>query len=176
MSTLSAYAGLGPFATPLKVQNLMRRIGRVFGPSRILRTTDHLGAEGAFEDGARISGSVSHVELYKPSTIQEWAVNFLIERYPNVAEADRRIQLRAAAGVSAILGIDGKSPVTELIVWLHPKTWTPQNWVADVAQESSVPVHNLGDPGVFDMWSKWALEHTLNTTHDPSEDSSSGSD
>jgi hypothetical protein len=149
----------------------MRQIGRVFGPAKILRTTDHIGAEGAFEDGAKLAGAISHVELYKPSTIQEWSVNLLIQKDPKFAELGRRFQLRAAACVSAVMGIDGQSPVTEMIAWLCPEYRIPQYWAADIAQENGIPVHNLADPDVFQTWLSWAREHTPNTTPVHSEDS-----
>lgn len=160
MSTFPAYAGLGPVQTPFFVQRLMLQIGRILGPAHILRTTDNLGAEGSFEDGAKLAGAVSHVELYKPANVQEWAVNLLVQKDPEVAKQPRAFQIRAAACVSAVLGIDGQSPTEKLIVWLDSRYQTPQHLAAVVARDYSVPVHDLADPATLKTWESWVQEHT----------------
>lgn len=156
--SLPAYAGLGSIFTPIPIENVMRRIGRVFAGSKVLRTTDCLGGDASFEDGARTLGGGA-IEHYKPENVQDWALDKARKMDSTVAQLSDRQQRRSAACIHAVLGLDGNDHVDSLLVWCDPVlTQTrpgPQAMAVAIAQEHQIPVHDLANPDVLNTWTTW---------------------
>lgn len=156
--SIPAYAGLGPFQIPIDIEQTMRGIGRVFSGSKILRTCGGFGGDNAFEDGARIGGGA--VELYTLNHIRPWAAEHAQRLDPTLAKMPQGYQERAAACLSAVLGIEGSQPVQELIVWLDPDRSGPQYWAILAANERGIAVHDLASDSVGRTWADWVAQHT----------------
>lgn len=167
--SLPAYAGLGPAQTPTPIENVMRGIGRIFAESKVLRTTDCLGGDASFEDGARSIGGGS-VEHYKPENVKDWALDKVRQADTTFAQMSDRQQRRNAAFVHVILGLDGNDHAESLIVWLDHSRIGPQFVASAIAQEYQIPVHDLANPDVFKTWAEWVKANTPAEAAAPSGD------
>ncbi len=155
---MKSYAGLsGPMA-PVVVQNVMRGIGRVFGVAKKLRISDGVG-DGPFEDGARRVGGT--FEIYKGKYAKKWADERMLQLDASIDAMPKRFKRRAAACVSAVLGIEGDDPVEELVVWLDPYRSGPQYWAIRAAHAVEVPVYDLSNPDTLEIWIEWVKANTL---------------
>lgn len=160
MSRLTYYAGLGSARTPVYIENVMRRIGRLFASSRVLRTTGCLGGDDAFYDGAVMEGAIQRIELYSSKYIQAWMPSYAEQLDPCITQMPPAYRQRAQLCVHTVLGIDGCTPVSDLIVWLEPEHSGPQYWAILAAQAQNIPVHNLADDQTFQIWADWVKEHS----------------
>lgn len=166
---IPAYAGLGPFQTPVHIEQVMRGIGRIFSGSKVLRTCGGLGGDNAFEDGARIAGGA--IELYTLEHIRPWALAKARWYDVTLDKMPEGYQARTAACVSAVLGIEGNQPVDELITWLDPKASGPQYWAILAANQMGITVHDLANPDVYHTWADWVSQHATKYAQVRSEDS-----
>lgn len=151
-----AYAGLCAPMLPIPVENLIRGISKIFGPTRTLRITDGIG-DTVFEYGHKLCNKP--VEIYKRQYVKEWAVKKAEALSAGVPNLPVDFVYRLATCLSAIYGIDGNSKVGDVIIWTDMNRLCPQYWAYLSAVQDGIPTHNLAVQATFETWKQWVDMH-----------------
>ena len=152
-----AYAGIGSRATPAGICHLMERFGTELARRGwTLRSGGAVGADSAFERGARSVGGSCEIYLPWPG-YNEHAEARLVEASPEAHDlmgqvhpvfarlpaSSRRLHARNA---HQILGADLRSPVEMVICWTPgARSRGGTGTAIRLARSRGIPVHDLAD-------------------------------
>ena len=152
-----AYAGIGSRATPAGICHLMERFGTELARRGwTLRSGGAVGADSAFERGARETGGRCEIYLPWPG-YNEHTESRLVEASPEAHDlmaqihpafaklpgSSRRLHARNA---HQILGADLRSPVEMVICWTPGARGRGGTGTAiRLARSRGIPIHDLAD-------------------------------
>ncbi|WP_028492645.1 hypothetical protein [Thioalkalivibrio sp. ALE19] len=143
------YAGIGSRATPVDVQDLMRRSARALAARGfVLRSGGAEGADQAFEAGADdLRGAKT---IYRPEDdLPDWAFA-TVDRYHPAPERLKRWGRRLMArNALQVLGPHGDDPVAFVLCWTpraEGRGGTGQ--ALRIAADFGIPVFDLARPSV----------------------------
>lgn len=162
------YAGIGSRSTPDDICALMQRVGEVLARRGfLLRSGGAIGADRAFESGARRAGGA--VEIFRPDRartageiatprLPAWdrALAIAAEHHPAWASLAPYVRALHARNVPQVLGPDLESPSAFVLCWTPTFKLDDAGAISAVsggtgqavrvARTCGVPIFHLGHP------------------------------
>lgn len=165
-----AYAGIGARRTPHDVLDLMRSVGaRLAERGCILRSGGALGADSAFECGARITAQrAGRVELFLPwagyndrrssasGELPVRALELAEQHHPAWDRCSRGVQRMHARNAQVVLGEALDDPVRFVVCYTpDARAGGGTGQALRIAHGAGIPVHDLADPAIRERLEGW---------------------
>jgi hypothetical protein len=135
------YAGIGSRATPDNIQTDMTNIASILADNGyILRSGGALGADRAFENGAK-----NQAEIFLPrADSPAWTLVFTQYFHPNPGALTEKAWMLMNRNAMQILGRDGDTPVDFIICWTRDgKASGGTGQALRIAADFGITVYNM---------------------------------
>jgi hypothetical protein len=135
------YAGIGSRATPDNIQTDMTNIASILADNGyILRSGGALGADRAFENGAK-----NRAEIFLPrADSPAWTLVFTQHFHPNPSALSDKAWMLMNRNAMQILGRDGDTPVDFIICWTRDgKASGGTGQALRIAADFGITVYNM---------------------------------
>lgn len=149
---MSVYAGIGSRQTPKLILDFIRMFAMRMGDMGWqLRSGGAIGADLAFERGARHSRMGDLPKIYRPEEATPEAIELASKFHPNWKACDDYTRRLHGRNAMIVLGGDLKYPVDKVVCWtLDGRTDGGTGMGLRIAIAYKIPIINLGSPEGWD--------------------------
>jgi hypothetical protein len=149
---VSVYAGIGSRQTPKLILDFIKLFAMRLGDMGWqLRSGGAMGADIAFERGARASRMGDQPIIYRPEDATDKAIELASRYHPNWQACDEYARKLHGRNAMIVLGQALNYPVNKVVCWTRDgRTDGGTGMGIRIAMDYKIPIVNMGSPEGWD--------------------------